>query len=147
MVAHLNPAKLMPKGLALTFRVVDFAMLGYWAFSVFAALRILKVSPEHMYAGYGLPFMAAWNWSFAPLDIIFSLLGLYSVSLARRDDARWLPVALVSLGLTFCAGLMAIAFWAIIGFFNASWWTANISLMIVGLYWGWRLIVRPGQIL
>lgn len=93
-----------------------------------------------MYDGYGTPVIDAWNWSFAPLDILFSLIGLLSISLAKRGDKRWRATAIISLTLTFCAGLMAVVFWALRGEFNPSWWIPNLILMTTPMIWLPRLI-------
>ena len=93
-----------------------------------------------MYDGYGLPVIDAWNWSFAPLDLGFAITGLASLRLAGKGDGRWAALAVISLALTFCAGLMAISFWAIRGEFNAGWWIPNLLLMAVAAYWLPRLV-------
>lgn len=136
MVAALG----MPHGLPTTLRVVDWAMILYWGCSALAALGIIALPKSLMYAGYGTPIIDAWNWSFAPLDLIFSVLGLLGLKLAARGNARWRPVVLSSLTLTFCAGLMATAFWAIRGDVDPAWWIPNLALMAVGLWWAPRLI-------
>jgi hypothetical protein len=92
-----------------------------------------------MYDGYGTPIVDAWNWSFAPLDILFAILGLAAVRLAQKQDPRWKMLAVASLSLTFCAGLMAIGFWAISGDYNPSWWIPNLVLMAVPAYWFFKL--------
>lgn len=139
MVAHLGSADTMPVGLVWSLRITDYAMIAYWGVSALAVLGLLRLPPSYMYAGYGQPMMGAWNWSFAPLDLAFSLIGLFSLRLADRGDSRWRGYALISMSLTFCAGLMALAFWSIIGFFDASWWIPNLLLMFVGGYWALRL--------
>ena len=142
MVTDMRDAGAMPKGLRVSLSVIDYGMLLYWSISALSALGIIRLSGEYMYAGYGDPMMGAWNWSFAPLDIIFAITGLYAVKLARRGDARWHSLALISLSLTFCAGLMAIAFWAIIGFFDLSWWLPNVLLMVIPAFWMVRLLAE-----
>lgn len=136
MVADLT----LPRGLRLSLALIDGGMLVYWAIATIACLGLIHLPPEAMYAGYGEPLIDAWNWSFAPLDIAFSLLGLLSLALARRGDTRWRPVALLSLALAFCAGLMAVSFWALRGDFDWSWWLPNLALMAVPLWWVPRLI-------
>ena len=125
----------MPSGLRLTLRLLDWSMILYWSTMSLAALGLFSLPLSAMYDGYGTAVIDAWNWSFAPLDITFAFVGLISIKLAARGDARWLSMAIVSLSLTFCAGLMAIAFWAIKGEFNPSWWIPNLILMILPLYW------------
>jgi hypothetical protein len=137
MVADLN----MPKNLALALKLLDGGMLLYWVIASLACIGWLTLPPEMMYDGYGTRLMDAWNWSFAPLDVIFSLTGLGSVWLARRGDPRWRPLAIISLTLMFCAGLMAISFWALTGYFEASWWVANVVLMVASCGWLPKLVV------
>ena len=138
MVTDLKP----PRGLRTSLALLDGGMLAYWSVATIACLGLVHLPPEAMYAGYGDPLIDAWNWSFAPLDLGFSLLGLASLALTRRDDARWRPLALLSLALAFCAGLMAISFWALRGDFNWLWWLPNLLLMAVPLIWLPRLIHR-----
>ena len=90
---------LMPRGLVATLRVVDGSMVLYWAVAALACARVIHLPTDFMYRGYGEPVVDAWNWSFAPLDLGFSALGLVSMRLARRGDRRWVPLALLSLAL------------------------------------------------
>ncbi len=50
------------------------------------------------------PLLVAWNWSFAPLDLLASACGLWALRPARRQDAHARPRLSVALVLTFCAG-------------------------------------------
>lgn len=136
MVTDLMP----PRGLRLSMIVMDGGMALYWAVAALACVGVLKLPATAMYAGYGQPMIDAWNWSFAPLDIGFSVLGLISVALVRRGDPRWLTLAIVSLALAFCAGLMAISFWSLTGDFNPGWWLPNLLLMLVPGFWLLRLV-------
>jgi Family of unknown function (DUF5360) len=136
MVADIT----MPKGLLWTFRLVDGGMLAYWSAAVLAASGIIHLPASFMYDGYGTPMVDAWNWSFAPLDVIFSILGLLSIRLAHGGNPKWRATALLSLALTFCAGLMAIAFWSLIGYFSISWWLPNMMLLALPLWWIHRLM-------
>lgn len=131
----------MPSGLRWTFRIIDWGMLFYWFVIGSAALGIFSVPASIMYDGYGTPVIDAWNWSFAPLDILFAILGLTAVYLDRKADDRWKIWAVASLSLTFCAGLMAVGFWTIRGEFNPSWWIPNLLLMALPLYWFVKLFV------
>lgn len=135
----------MPAGLRWTFRLLDWGMITYWSIISLGALAIITLPKSFMYDGYGTPVIDAWNWSFAPLDILFAVLGLASIQLERRQDSRWKALAIASLSLTFCAGLMAIGFWAIRGDFNPSWWIPNILLMILPIYWFFPLFAVPAS--
>ncbi len=134
----------MPRGLPLTLRLLDGGMLLYWSIATIACVGLLHLPREAMYAGYGTPLVDAWNWSFAPLDLAFAATGLLAVRLARRGDQRWRPLALVSLTLTFCAGLMAISYWALTGDFDPAWWLPNLALLAAALWWLPRLIGSRG---
>ncbi len=136
MVADLS----MPRGLPLTLRLLDIGMLLYWGVATLACFEVVRLPTEAMYAGYGTPLVDAWNWSFAPLDLAFAGTGLLAVRLARHGDPRWHGVALVSLALTFCAGLMAISYWTLTRDFDPAWWLPNLALIIVAIWWLPRLI-------
>ncbi len=110
----------------------DFGFLLYWSA---AALGLFP--PEWLYKDYDNPIMVAWNWSFAPVDLAASVLGLYSLALAKSGKPSWRASALVSASLTFCAGLMAISFWALQKDFNLAWWLPNLYLAI------WPVVVAP----
>ena len=134
----------MPRGLRTSMLVLDGGMLAYCAIATLACFGAIHLPSDAMYQGYGDPVIDAWNWSFAPLDIGFSVLGLISVTLVRRGDPQWRPVAMLSLALAFCAGLMAISFWAIRGDFNIGWWLPNLVLMAVPLVWVPKLLRESG---
>jgi hypothetical protein len=136
MVANLS----MSKNLSLTLKLLDSGMVLYWIIASLACAGWLILPSELMYEGYGAPLIDAWNWSFAPLDIMFSLTGLGSVWLARKGDDRWRPLAIISLTLMFCAGLMAISFWLLTAYFEPSWWGANLLLMSVACWWLPKLV-------
>ncbi|MBG9565293.1 YvaD family protein [Brevibacillus agri] len=111
------------------FWLTDVAFIVYWAI-VF--LRLLPA--EYMYQDYRDPNLVAWNLSFFPLDMLLSLTGFASLYCYRRGSERWKPIALVSLVLTFCSGLQAIAFWAFKADFDWSWWLPNLFLLIYPLF-------------
>jgi hypothetical protein len=125
----------MPANLARTLKLLDGGMMLYWSISAIGCLGLISLPQEFMYAGYGTPMIDAWNWSFAPLDLVFSILGLLSIWLAKNGNPHWKPIAIISLALTFCAGLMAISFWALTSYFDISWWLANLALMGVAIWW------------
>lgn len=131
MVAHLN----MPNGLRWSFRLLDGGMLVYWAVAALGAAQLIHLPASFMYGGYGTPIVDAWNWSFAPLDIIFSILGLVALRLEAAGKPMWRPFAMLSLALTFCAGLMAVSFWSLTGYYNLSWWLPNLLLMLIPIWW------------
>lgn len=131
---------MMPRGLRLGLAITDGAMLFYWAVAALVAAELVILPADMMYRGYGTPLMDAWNWSFAPIDLAFSVTGLWAVHLANRADPRWRGLAIVSLTLTACAGVMAIGFWALTHDFDLAWWLPNLMLVALPLIWLPRLI-------
>jgi hypothetical protein len=104
--------------------VVDCQFIVYW---IASALRL--VPAEWLYAHHDDPVMVAWNWSFLPLDLLVSATGLGALVVARARDTRWPLLALASLALTSASGLNAVAFWALRGDFDITWWTPNLLLL------------------
>jgi hypothetical protein len=82
---------------------------------------------------YSNEIVQAWNWSFFPLDVAAALVVFLGVFLMNRKIAAGELVLMFGLTLTFCAGFMAISFWAYYGDFEIFWWGANSILMIVPL--------------
>lgn len=112
--------------------LTDLFFILYWAATAFAWFP-----PEILFQDYHDPMVTAWNWSFLPLDLLISASGLASLLLAgqTKEMRRRLGERLmaVSLTLTVCSGLMAIAFWTIRGDFDAAWWLANGFLLLFPL--------------
>ena len=106
--------------------LVDIGLLLYW---LVAMADILP--PAWLFKGYHDPVISAWNWSFLPLDVLASLTGLAGIAFTRQArTAIGESLILVSLSLTFCAGLMALSFWALTADYDLSWWAANAFLMV-----------------
>jgi hypothetical protein len=59
------------------------------------------------------------------------------LSAARRGDPLWRPLALISLLLTTVAGLMAVAYWTLLGEFDPAWFLPNLVLLV------WPLLFVP----
>ncbi|MBS4100908.1 DUF5360 family protein [Tsukamurella paurometabola] len=103
---------------------VDLALAAYWAAIVAGAL------PEQWrFRDYSNPVVQAWNWSFLPLDALAVGLGAAGLRLVRTRPAAGRIVLTAGCTLTFCAGLMAISFWAFAGDLDLAWWGPNIALM------------------
>lgn len=117
------------KRLRVLFVVTDFGFIVYWL------LTLLHAIPADLaFRDYANPIVAAWNWSFLPLDLCISLTGIASLLLWRRNDLLWAGVALVSLALTFCSGLQAISFWTFAGDFDPGWWAFNLYLLVYPVF-------------
>lgn len=114
--------------------VTDILFLLYWFVSLLILAGLLNIPNEYLYSDYNDPAVVAWNWSFFPLDVAFSICGLMAIRRFKQDHPSWVMYAAVSLCLTFCAGLMAIAFWTIRLEFDPSWWIPNFLIMVWPLY-------------
>ncbi|WP_340020907.1 YvaD family protein [Paenibacillus sp. FSL K6-1096] len=111
------------------FLVTDIGFILYWIITYF------HIIPESMaFKDYNNPIMVHWNWSFFPLDILISITGLSSLYLYRKQLPSWRAWALISLVLTFCSGLQAIAFWAFAHDFDIYWWGFNLYLLVYPLF-------------
>lgn len=111
------------------FLVTDIGFILYWIATYF------HIIPDSWaFKDYNNPIMVDWNWSFFSLDILISITGLTSLYLYKQNNLSWRPMALVSLVLTFCSGLQAIAFWAFANDFDIYWWGFNLYLMIYPLF-------------
>ncbi len=110
--------------------VTDVSFIVYWAVSLPLLFGLDVVPASWLFKDYHDPLVYAWNWSFFPLDIVLSICGLLAVRRHSRGDPSWQPLAAFSLALTFCAGFMAVSFWAIRLDFDPAWWGANLFLAI-----------------
>lgn len=115
----------IPLLLRLNLLVTDIGFVAYWVITAFGLLP-----PQRLFQDYADPTLVAWNWSFAPLDLVASFCGLYALHLVRRQSRLWSHFATLSLALTFCAGLMALSFWWIRRDFDLGWWLPNAYLML-----------------
>ena len=106
----------------------DIGFIVYW---LITALHLIPA--QYLFNDYTNPILVAWNWSFLPLDLLISATGLCSLYLAQRGDRRWRDLALISLVLTFCSGLMALVFWALRADYDPSWWVPNLYLLLYPL--------------
>ena len=115
--------------------LVDAGLLLYWG------AVLLGLIPEEMrFKDYDDPVVEAWNWSFFPLDLLAVAAGCWGVYLTGKGRRLGEAVLMVGLTLTFCAGFMAISFWAYYGDFTLGWWVPNIVLMLVPCYLCKRLV-------
>ena len=89
--------------------LVDLGFIAYWAITLAGV-----IPDEYLFKDYDNPILSAWNWSFLPLDLAISATGLAALRRAKRG-LSWRDLALVSLVLTFCSGLMAVSLWTLHG--------------------------------
>ncbi len=113
----------------------DLGFIAYWAVTSFPLIPL-----SYLFKDYADPLLVAWNWSFLPLDICISATGLASMGLYRKGCPSWSALALVSLALTVCSGLQALAFWAIRADLALAWWAPNLFLVIYPLFFIPRLL-------
>jgi hypothetical protein len=115
--------------LRVVFVCVDVGFIVYW---VCAGLGLFP--QEWLFKDYESPIFQAWNFSFLPLDLLISATGFGSLYCLARGNEAAQPLALISLVLTFCSGLQAIAFWGLRQDYDLSWWAPNLFLMVYPLY-------------
>ncbi|MCE3198221.1 DUF5360 family protein [Paenibacillus sonchi] len=118
----------MTKLLKLLMVITDAGFLIYWLVT-----WLHLVPDEYLYKDYDNEIMMAWNVSFMPLDLLISFTGLSSMYLYTKNKRQWLPLCIISLSLTFCSGLQAIAFWAVRLDLDWFWWGPNLFLMLYPL--------------
>ena len=106
----------------------DVGFLIYWV-----ATLVHAVPDAWLFKDYDNPILQSWNWSFVPLDILVSASGLGAVALQRRGSPAAYSLTLISLALTSCSGLMAIAFWILRQDFSWAWWVPNLFLLLFPL--------------
>lgn len=106
--------------------VVDVCLMAYWAAT---AMHLIPL--DKAFKDYEDATIQAWNWSFLPLDSLAATLGCWGTHLVGRGRPFGREILIIGLTLTFCAGLMAVSFWALYGDINLRWWAPNIMLMIV----------------
>ena len=124
-----------PAGLRTFFWITDIGFIAYWL------ITLLHVIPaQYLFKDYDNPVLQAWNWSFLPLDLAISATGLASLLWFRRENPAWQSLAIVSLALTFCSGLQAIAFWTLRSDFDWQWWLPNLFLLLYPLWFLPKLI-------
>jgi hypothetical protein len=119
----------------------ELGMLAYWVAVIADAVGLIAIPPEWMYSDHANPLVVAWNWSFLPIDVLFAVAGLFA-RFGGLAAPRAEALSLVALTLMMCAGLMAIAFWAMRGEFDAFWWGLNLWLLGLGLVGLLRRLAR-----
>jgi len=130
MASARTTASGMGTGLTVGLLITDIAFLLYWTAAALHAADLIHIPQAWLYANADDARVVAWNWSFFPLDVAFSLTGLAAVRAARRGHSAWRPLALISLILTMVAGGMAVGYWAILGEFDPFWIGSNSVLLL-----------------
>jgi hypothetical protein len=120
--------------------VTDVGFLAYWCLSALFAAGLVNVPAEWLFADYHDARVIAWNWSFLPLDVAFSIIGLTAIRRYRKGDASWRHLAIISLVLSSTAGGMAVSYWALLGAYEPIWLEINLALF------AWPLFFIPGLI-
>jgi hypothetical protein len=134
MTANVRPAEGQRVSELLTpmtrrlMRATDLGFILYWSL---IALHLLPA--KAMFDEYHLPTVRAWNWSFLPLDLLASFIGLAALRRAPKRPQSADALAAISLVLTSVAGGMALAYWAIRGQFALAWWLPNAFLLLFPL--------------
>ena len=145
MTPPLAPTDRMPRTLQVALTVTDVAFIAYWIAAALILVKVLHVPNDLMYADYSSPQVVAWNWSFLPLDLGFSVIGLLAVRASRRGSRLWRPLALISLILTVVAGGMAVGYWTILGQFDPVWFLPNLLLVVWPMAFIPRLVSDLGR--
>jgi Family of unknown function (DUF5360) len=130
MSLRRQPRGGMAPSLTLALTVTDLSFLLYWSIAALHALGVVHIPQEWLYANANDPRVVAWNWSFLPIDMAFSLTGLAALRQARVGAGAWRPLALISLILTMVAGGMAVSYWVLLAEFDPFWFGANALLLI-----------------
>ena len=86
-----------------------------------------------LFEEYDDPRVAAWNWSFLPLDVAASLTGLAAARAVRRATPAAPALLSISLALTATAGGMAVVYFAQRGQFDPFWMSSNLALLLFPL--------------
>jgi len=109
--------------------VTDLGFIAYWM------ITLLHLIPNAiLFKDYSNPILISWNWSFFPLDMFISATGLLSLYYYNKGNRIWMKFCLISLVLTFCSGLQALAFWVMRADFDWTWWIPNAYLLIYPLF-------------
>ena len=111
--------------------ITELAMLVYWILAAALTFNLISIDPSLMYSDYQNPLVVAWNWSFFPIDIAFAIIGLTARFAIKADQLRF-KLEIIAGVLMFCAGLMAVTYWTIMGEFDFAWCGVNIWLIFLG---------------
>jgi hypothetical protein len=131
----------MSRALIFCLLATDTIFILYWLVNLCAFFGLITLPAALMYDDYQEAKTSAWNWSFLPLDLGFSIIGLLAVRAHRAARHYWRILVVISLTLTMAAGLMAISYWTILGEFDLLWFVPNLVLFMWPLFFLPKLII------
>jgi hypothetical protein len=117
------------KRLRICFLLVDLGFIAYW---ICVWLHLFPAA--YLFKDYDNPILQAWNASFLPLDLMVSATGLGALWRQARGGVGWERLALISLVLTMCSGLQAVAFWTLRNDYDPAWWAPNLFLLVYPVF-------------
>jgi hypothetical protein len=79
--------EVVTRGLKLALSITDIAFLLYWAVAGLDTGGLINLPSEWLYPNAHDPRVVAWNWSFFPLDIAFSITGLWAVQASSLNKS------------------------------------------------------------
>jgi hypothetical protein len=131
---------LLPPGLRTCFLVVDIGFIFYWGLVAFD-----HIPRAWLFKNHDEPLLMDWSRSFMVLYALIACTGLLSLYLAARRSGKALPMALLSLAFSFCAGLQALSFWTLRSDFSWIWWLPNLFLLLYPLPFLLFIVKRSGR--
>ena len=131
---------LLPPGLRTCFLVVDIGFILYWVLVAFE-----HIPRAWLFKNHDEPLLMDWSRSFLVLYALIAVTGLLTLYLAARRSGKALPMALLSLAFSFCAGLQALSFWTLRSDFSWMWWLPNLFLLLYPLPFLLFIVRRSGR--
>jgi hypothetical protein len=131
---------LLPPGLRTCFLVVDVGFIVYWVLVAFE-----HIPRAWLFKNHEEPLLIDWSRSFLILYALIAVTGLLTLYLAARRSGKALPMALLSLAFSFCAGLQALSFWTLRSDFSWIWWLPNLFLLLYPLPFLLFIVRRSGR--
>ena len=114
--------------------ITDSLFFVYWSVSLIICLGGFKPPASLMYKDYQLRHVESWNWSFFPIDMIFTTTGFLSLYLDTKPSMVYKLysklIALISLICVHIAGNMAISYWILMNEYDVSWFLMNAMISI-----------------
>lgn len=124
----------MPRSLLISTAITVFSFIAYWLVTALYAVGWLDIPADWLYKDYHDARAIAWNWSFFPLDMLASGMGLWSIAAARAGRPNWPVLSAIAMTLTSTAGGMAIVYWTLLREFDLQWFLPNLVLFAWPLF-------------